>query len=368
MIVSENFNFRQNNLNFIRLFAAFQVLIGHLHVCFNMPDCIKYISLFNGVPIFFTISGFLIFWSFDNKPNIKTFFINRFLRIFPALIFSLIFTIILLFSFNIISIETLKNSSFYLWIIAQLTFMQEFTPYIMKGFGGEGNVPNPVLWTISVEMLLYFSIPLLYFVIERFSKKVKTLIILFLGIISYIQNQTGFIGDLLFSLSDNAYYSILIWPFTQLFSFYFFFCVGIIIYLYKEKIIPFLKNKVFIILFLYLVISIILYILDMEPGSYSPNIWELISHFILVLLIFSVAYTRPYMTDKYMGKTDISYGLYIYHILILHSFIELGFTSIWYILPYIFICLFIARISWKFIESPALKLKKNSLFKTLLNN
>lgn len=87
------YNFRTNNLNLIRLFAAFQVLIGHLHYCFEMPSAIKYISLFNGVPIFFTLSGFLIYWSFDHHPDVRTYGKNRILRIYPALIVSLVCTI-----------------------------------------------------------------------------------------------------------------------------------------------------------------------------------------------------------------------------------------------------------------------------------
>lgn len=363
----KDFNFRQNNLNFIRLFAAFQVLIGHLHICFNMPSYIKYISLFNGVPIFFTISGFLIYWSFDNKPNIKTFFINRILRIYPALICSLVVTIFLLYIFSVISGETFKDSSLYLWVITQLSFMQEFTPSILKGFGNE-NAPNPVLWTISVEMILYISVPLLYFSIKKYSKRVKAIIILLLAMISYIQNQTGFVENWLSSLSQNDYYLILLHPFMQFISFYFFFCFGIIVYLYKEKIICFLKGKLLVIFSIYILFSIFLYMYNMHPGSYSPNLLELLCHCILVSLIFCVAYTKPYLTDKYMGKTDISYGLYIYHVLIINVFIELGLTKHAYIILLIPICILTAWLSWKVIEAPALKLKKNSLFKSLLNN
>lgn len=36
MYLEEVINFRTNNLNLIRLFAAFQVLIGHLHNYFEV--------------------------------------------------------------------------------------------------------------------------------------------------------------------------------------------------------------------------------------------------------------------------------------------------------------------------------------------
>ena len=47
--MEKKFNFRANNLNFIRLFAAIQVMIGHLHVCFDVPS-LSYLTCFNGVP------------------------------------------------------------------------------------------------------------------------------------------------------------------------------------------------------------------------------------------------------------------------------------------------------------------------------
>ncbi|MES2796182.1 MAG: acyltransferase family protein, partial [Bacteroidota bacterium] len=115
---------RQNNFDLIRLFAALQVLVYHLLNHFKVLDIIPFLpevlNQFPGVPIFFFISGFLITSSYNN-PNstLKTYFKNRFLRIYPALWVCLLFTIILLFLFN--EIEW-GNFSFYAWIIAQMTF------------------------------------------------------------------------------------------------------------------------------------------------------------------------------------------------------------------------------------------------------
>ena len=56
---ANSFNYKVNNLNLIRLFAAFQVIVDHLGHLFIVSDKFKYIHMFNGVPIFFVISGFL---------------------------------------------------------------------------------------------------------------------------------------------------------------------------------------------------------------------------------------------------------------------------------------------------------------------
>lgn len=252
-----------------------------------------------------------------------------------------------------------------MWLFTQLSFMQEFTPSILRGFGG-GSAPNAALWTISVELQLYVTIPILYFAIRKLSKPQKAVIIAIVGCLSYLQNQTNFVGHFLLGLSDNGYWQILISPLVQLCNFYFLFCVGILVYMFKEQIIPFLSNKLHILLPSYLIFCIMAYYFGYEPGSYTPKWIELVAYFILVAVVFSAAYTRPGLTNKIIGKTDISYGLYIYHILILHTFHELGWRNPSFIVPLILISFMVAYLSWHFIESPALKLKKYSLYRTTL--
>ncbi len=356
-------DYKANNFNLIRLFAAFQVLIGHLDQLLPTLDWFNYCSLFNGVPIFFTLSGFLIYWSYDNNPQWKTYFVNRFLRLYPALICSFILTVILLISFGYLNLDKLKSSQFILWILTQLTFIQEFAPSSIHGFGGQIE-PNAALWTISVEILLYFSIPVIFHFIKKHNTKVKTIVFVILGIISYIQNQTLFVTNFLATPSDNGYYLIFTHPFLQFASFFWFFCCGIIVYLNKERIIPVIANKGFYFIIIYIILSAIYYYFGYHPGNYRPNFIELLLHVFLVLSIFSFAYTKPQLTSKLIGKTDISYGLYIYHLLIIHSFYELGLKDNWmHITLLIIICLFVGWLSWELVEKRALKFKKKSLYK-----
>lgn len=359
------FDYRTNNFNLIRLFAAVQVVVTHLHFTFVVPENFEYyISLFNGVPIFFTLSGFLIYWSFDNNPTIQNYFINRFLRIYPALICAFILTVVLLLVFHKLAVTDLTNSSFIMWVSTQLTFIQEFTPSIIgKLAGNRENAPNPPLWTISVEMLLYFSIPLVYYATKRLKKHYKAFFFLMLGVISYIQNQTGFISDFLSSLSNNGYYLIFIHPFCQFASFFWYFAIGFIIYMYKDKIIPILAGKAFLLLCVYIFMCIIFYINGYEPGCYSPEKWELISHLVLVACVFSFAYTKPDLTKRLIGNMDISYGMYIYHVLILSIFYQLGLTTHKWIVIFGIACFVVSWLSWTLVEKKALKLKKKSLYK-----
>ena len=358
---TKSFDYRVNNLNIIRLFAAFQVLMGHLFQIFHVEP-IKYWSMFNGVPIFFTISGFLIFWSYDNNPNIKSYMTNRCLRIYPALIAALILTITLMLTCGTIKFNIFSESSFYVWICAQLTIFQEFAPNIVRGFGG-GNAPNPSLWTISVEMLLYMFIPLLYRLVREHNRYVKTFFLLAIGTISYCQNQTGFITECLQSISSNGYWHIFINPFCQFFSFIWYFIIGILYYLYKDTIIPFLAGKGGYFLLIYIALSILGFKMNYTIGVYNPHSYAFFLYLLLTICIFSLAYTKPMFTKNTIGKTDISYGLYIYHLLILRTFVEFNLTSFNYMILGILLCFIVAYLSWNFIEKKALKLKSKSLYK-----
>lgn len=361
MFPHNEIDYRVNNLNLIRLLAAFQVLIGHLHEEFPVSP-LHYLTMFNGVPIFFTISGFLIYWSYDNNPTTKQYFVNRFLRIYPALVVALAFTIVLMFIFDVINVSVFSNTSFYLWICAQLSFIQEFTPEILKGLG-HGGTPNPPLWTISVEMLLYMFIPILYKTLMRFSKRMKTILLLSIALLSYFQNQNGYMTEILSSISSNGYWLILIHPFCQFFSFVWYFVVGILIYLYKDTIIPCIYGKGLIFLIVYVIICVIGFLSNVAVGSYTPHGYSLLLYFHLILTVFSLAYTKPTLTKKLFGRMDISYGLYIYHMLVLKTFYELKLTSTVWMLSAMLLCFLVAFFSWELVEKKALKLKTKSLYK-----
>ncbi len=363
----EDFNYRNNNFNLIRLFASFQVILTHLHHNFPVPEWFAYLTLFNGVPIFFTLSGFLIYWSYDNTSSLKNYACNRALRIYPALLCSLLVTVVLLLLFGILDYSSMKTPGFLLWIVTQSTFIHEFTPAILQGFGGD-YAPNSALWTISVEVLLYFSIPAVFMITKSWGNGGKTLFFLLLGVLSYAQNQTLFFSDFILSFSDNGYYRIFMNPFSQFMGFFWYFCIGFIVYLNKERIIPYLAGKGGYFLLIYLVYSAAFYYWGVHKdnkhglGSYEPADWGLLGHFLLVLCIFSVAYTRPEFSRKIMGAIDISYGLYIYHFLVLHSFYHLGWRENWYyVIPTLIVCFAAAYMSWVFVESKALKFKKKSL-------
>lgn len=77
-----------NCLNLIRLAAAFQVVFGHMVEHLGLPineTGLRLVYFLRGVPIFFVISGFLIWSSVERSISYGQYIKKRFLRIYPEL-------------------------------------------------------------------------------------------------------------------------------------------------------------------------------------------------------------------------------------------------------------------------------------------
>ncbi|MBQ5663194.1 MAG: acyltransferase [Bacteroidaceae bacterium] len=78
-----------NCLNTIRLLAAIQIMYMHTlsHLKIEMPIKMidNIIHFFDGVPIFFTLSGFLIWHSIGRSRTFSEYLKKRFWRIYPEL-------------------------------------------------------------------------------------------------------------------------------------------------------------------------------------------------------------------------------------------------------------------------------------------
>lgn len=85
---------RDNCFNFIRLIAALQVFFGHAseHLFVPMPSGVKEIWwAFRGVPIFFILSGFLIWNSLERQTSFFTYCKKRLLRLYPELYLQMVY-------------------------------------------------------------------------------------------------------------------------------------------------------------------------------------------------------------------------------------------------------------------------------------
>jgi peptidoglycan/LPS O-acetylase OafA/YrhL len=311
-------NYRENNFDMLRLFAALQVLILHSIIWFGLEEAhtsIKKFSdiiwFFPGVTIFFAISGFLIFKSLLNK-GLAGYFKNRFLRIYPALWACFLVTLLILFYFHIINVNELFSYSFIKYTVAQVTFFQYYVPEEYKTLG-IGH-PNGALWTISVELQFYIAAWLIYtFLLSGSSLKKQNLVILFLTVLSIIIN---------YWMNTNLDQESLVYKllFVSILPFFYYFSAGIFFIINYKKLIKWVENKALV--------------------------WTIIFAGVVFLCLYF----------KILKHNDISYGLYLYHCLILNVVLEIGFSGRNYIIGIGSIFL-LAILSWIFIERRALRLK-----------
>jgi peptidoglycan/LPS O-acetylase OafA/YrhL len=105
-------------------------------------------------------------------------------------------------------------------------------------------------------------------------------------------------------------------------------------------------------LIVYLIISYLI------PTSNTTYIFKLLC---LGVTTVSFAYTLPTLSNKIFKGNDISYGVYIYHGLVLGVLVQLKlFNNSLYILVILGLTILLATLSWLFIEKPIMKFKRET--------
>lgn len=146
-------NFKCNSLTLIRYIAAAQVLVGHVSAHLNLQFggvFVRILGFFPGVPIFFGISGFLIWHSLENEASFKTYLEKRFMRIYPELWMSIFISFV---SILILYSEHINFFKMFLFAFTQGTILQFWTPEFLRGYGV--GTPNGSLWTIGILVQFY---------------------------------------------------------------------------------------------------------------------------------------------------------------------------------------------------------------------
>lgn len=340
----------RNNFDLIRLFAAVQVVIRHLFYNQNfdnviISNLIKIVMFFPGVPIFFTISGFLIFWSYDRENNNKKYFFNRFLRIYPGLWLCLIITIIFLILSDKDAVLLKNFEIFILWIFGQATVIQFWTPHFLR-FWGEG-IPNGSLWTIFVEIQFYFFIPIFYVLTKKFHKN-KIYLIIGMSIASVLLNY--YLGEL---NKQNIFHKL---GFIFLFTYLFYFLNGIMFYIFWDKLKNLFLNKFLVWLFIFIIINYLVSNYDIDLNNYYiTNPIKYIYTIILSATVISGAFSYGNVSANIIGKNDISYGVYLYHMVIINLFNYYGWLNGYFsYFVMLFVIIIFASFSWFWIEKKAL--------------
>jgi peptidoglycan/LPS O-acetylase OafA/YrhL len=202
----------ENSFNAVRLLAALQVVYVHATAHLRLTPTFGYdwIVQFPGVPIFFAISGYLVFDSLLRLPTSREFFRHRASRIYPALIVN-IAILEMLFALggglHLDAVGPVKAFFFELFYMATASDELGFRyagARAMRSFDGFFQIyPSGVLWTLTVELTFYAVVPL--FLFAKAAKGLAAGLIAAFCIVSIATND-WIDKSLLFSLSVIPYF------------------------------------------------------------------------------------------------------------------------------------------------------------------
>jgi peptidoglycan/LPS O-acetylase OafA/YrhL len=333
-----------NNFDLIRLLAALQVMLKHalVHLGFDSPWT-ELLGIFPGVPVFFFISGYLIFQSHSNSRSLTQFAINRLLRIYPALIGCFVVSIAAVVSTGYLPWSVLTSRPFLVWAAAQLSVLQIYNAEFMRGFG-VGSI-NGSLWTVAVELQFYLMTPLLAWM--TVNRRWAWTLILTVGVFANVAMSywTQGFGAKLFSVSFPPWLYMFVlgaWLSTRSD--------------WQQRLLGFHPHK---LLAAYAAIGVLGYWLGYQVTGNEINP---MSYLLLAMLVFRLAYTRPTLSERLLGRNDISYGVYIYHMPVINLLVFYSLAGKqWSVVAASIATLALALASWRWVERPALRLKKLAL-------
>ena len=338
---------RDNNFDLLRLLAALQVVVLHAagHLEAPMSESVKAVlRLFPGVPIFFTISGFLIFQSYQrNAGDLRQYVLNRIVRIYPGLVATFLLGLVLI----LWSAPQLKSRDLLLWSFGQITIFQYWTPDSLRSYGV--GTPNGALWTIPVELQFYALLPLIY----RWWKKVGVAALVVPFVLSILSYLTLFA---MYPATAIAYKLFMVCVLPYLFNF----LIGVCLAAYFDRVKSFVVGKGAYWFLGYTAAGLLnLFILHWWIGGYTPtNPLGIVSVIVLGITVISLAYTVPHLSRTLLRHNDISYGIYIYHMPIVNLMVQHGLLRRYsYFWLAILLTTAVAIVSWKWLESPLLRMK-----------
>ncbi len=347
MSIEAIFKQKNNSLTFIRAILAIFVIFSHSYILsgHGVDPVFKMFKIAFGsfaVESFFVISGFLVTASYLRDTSLLKYLRNRFLRIFPAYWVCLLFCGLILAPF----IYFLENRN--------LTSLQRFTGYItanffllikqpaINGVFSHNPVPsiiNGSLWTLFPEFFCYIAIPLMSLsaLLIRRKKMLLFLFILYLIVNGIEGYRYGY-----FEFCLNPTISGVLFEFRRYTAY---FLGGVIFFIFIAQ--KPLSNFSFYGPLVILLASIIF------------RFYNFIGPILLPYVILGLVAKLPFTNFGKIG--DYSYGLYIYSYPIqqtihflnpsLKNPIIFFFIAVLFTIP-------LAFLSWRFIEEPALKLKK----------
>ncbi|NPA55896.1 MAG: acyltransferase [Epsilonproteobacteria bacterium] len=163
-------------LGSFRFLLAWIVMLSHLPFA---PFSKAFNPAVSGVVMFYFISGFLMYHSFNSAKSILKFYKKRFFRLYPVYFIVLTLTILAITLWHNPTIPLLNQHLDITKLI--LNYLLVFNNYVFAPFTIHTLLPHPLIpptWSLSTEIHFYILVPFLFGLLQSRS---RLFYVIFLG-------------------------------------------------------------------------------------------------------------------------------------------------------------------------------------------
>lgn len=344
---NEGFFFK-NCFDPIRYWAALSVMLLHytgfaLKISDNGLEPINILrniaTIFPGVVILFSMSGYLISASFERSNSRKEFLVKRVLRMYPELWVCTLVNLLVV----VLLAGKMINRTIWIWVGTQI-FGIANTPSCLSNFA-TGSI-NGSLWTIFVEVQFYILVGFLYPKLKKLTNKKWIFVLAMLVFVNILCECVSEKFGVISKLMERTFIPYAIW-----------FFIGVFCYIRKDVLLPWLKKYCIALLGGYLVIRF----LPIKIPGYYANIFVGV---LCPLIVIGAAYKLPSIRIK----CDITYGMFLYHWIVLNVIIHFNLMNKlpWFVTLLLFMIstFILAWVSWKYVGHVS-KLLSNKLLERI---
>ncbi|BDG86586.1 acyltransferase family protein [Citrobacter koseri] len=342
------------SIQYLRGFAALFVVLYHSKDLMGNAWNKFVVNGFIGVDIFFIMSGFIIYYITHNKKelNVKTFTIKRFLRIYPVFTFAWIAVFVFYYN-NPRVIDMVKS-----YFLFHIDYNANAPTY-------KYNFVGPA-WTLTYEIYFYLIFCVCGCISHTFRGLLSGICLISLPIIiQYYFNGSFLIisnAKAEFILTSVSESPLKILSNTMFWEFAFGIFIAFLFMKYRHA----LKNtntkiKACVSLVLLSSFVYLMFFHGWIRQGVTGMLWPSVI-LVIAALISEDVIKKEIKPLSFLG--DISYSLYLVHWIVIRV-IQKHYPDLWDkmhgfggLTLFVFICLLISFITYKYIEKPTIKLAR----------